>query len=71
MQGQMPSLASRCAQGVHDAGGVGSVCVSRAAAYLQHRFLQGEASGVKVHGLEGWGGMGREEEPPVYLGETG
>jgi hypothetical protein len=60
------------ARGVQDAGGVGSVCVSKAAVYLQHRFLQGEASGVsKAHGTEGSSGGGREKEHPVCLGETG
>ena len=48
------------------------MCVSKAAVYLQHRFLQGEASGVsKAHGTEGSSGGGREKEHPVCLGETG
>lgn len=48
-----------------------AVCVSRAAACMQHRFLQGEASGVGLRAgreVPGWGRGGREEEPDCVFG---
>lgn len=56
--GELDLCKARCLAGHSEApGGFGAESwASRAAAYIQHRFLEAEASGI---GFKGWNGAGQ------------